>query len=372
MEIKMTSRKRVEAALKHIEPDRTPVFEYVLLSPIASFFLGRRFEDYAGDMTGWLSMVKEMEWENAVRQYAIDRVELAKMLGHDLLYVVPCPGPLASSQKDNPCALLYMEEGEMEEGEDDPVELIIKRNNLLEQTPLNISDENYTVYSFIKEELQKRELDIPILAPAYVHGVWTDVDLMQTMIIEPDIAHKHFTLATNRALKYIKKYISLDLDQIGIGGDFAGNRLLISPQCYREFIVPEVRTLSQYIHKAGKWSVNASDGNLWEVMGDFLEGCEVDAYLEIDMNAGMDMKRLKAEYGDRFTLYGNMDCGNMLTYSTPEDIRRFTVECIEAGMGNGGHILCASNAITGSIPFKNYLAMVEGYRDYFLLPKIKY
>ena|GEM_PF-7020770 len=29
----MTSRDRIEAALKHREPDRTPIFEYVLRSP---------------------------------------------------------------------------------------------------------------------------------------------------------------------------------------------------------------------------------------------------------------------------------------------------------------------------------------------------
>ena len=36
----MTSRERIEAALKHEEPDRTPVFEYVLLSPVAVVFVG--------------------------------------------------------------------------------------------------------------------------------------------------------------------------------------------------------------------------------------------------------------------------------------------------------------------------------------------
>lgn len=138
----MTSRERVEAALKHIEPDRTPIFEYVLLSPTANIFLGRRFEDYAGSMDRWLSMVKEIGWENAVRQYAIGRIELAQMLGHDLLYVVPCPGPAASSQKESPSTPLYVEE----EIEDDPVEQIIRRNSQLEQTPLNIPDENFIVY----------------------------------------------------------------------------------------------------------------------------------------------------------------------------------------------------------------------------------
>jgi len=37
----MTSRERVEAALNHRTPDRTPMFEYVLLSPLADAFLGR-------------------------------------------------------------------------------------------------------------------------------------------------------------------------------------------------------------------------------------------------------------------------------------------------------------------------------------------
>ena len=37
----MTSRQRLEAAIAHREPDRTPVFEYVLLSPLADLLLGR-------------------------------------------------------------------------------------------------------------------------------------------------------------------------------------------------------------------------------------------------------------------------------------------------------------------------------------------
>jgi len=182
------------------------------------------------------------------------------------------------------------------------------------------------------------------------------------------VAHEHFALATRRALALIEIYVSLDIEQIGVGGDFAGNVLLISPQAYREFIVPEVRTLSQVIHTAGCWAVNASDGNLWPVIEDFLFGCEVDAYLEIDLHAGMELCKLKRLYGDRVTLYGNLDCGNTLSFGTPEEVRQHTLDCLEAGMGNGGHILCASNAITASIPLENYLAVVRTYKERFGLP----
>jgi len=144
---------------------------------------------------------------------------------------------------------------------------------------------------------------------------------------------------------------------------------MISPEAYRTFIVPEVRKLSRRIHMAGAVAVNASDGNLWSVIEDFLFGCEVDGYLEIDLHAGMDLGELKSRFGARITFYGNLDCGNTLSFGSPDDVRRHVVECIEKGWGRGGHILCASNAITESVPLENYVALVNAYRDYFGLPR---
>ena len=43
---------------------------------------------------------------------------------------------------------------------------------------------------------------------------------------------------------------------------------------------------------------------------------------------------------------------------------------LEAGTGSGGHILCASNAITASVPLGNYVAAVNAYRDFFALPRV--
>jgi hypothetical protein len=353
----MTSRERVEAALQHREPDRTPIFEYVLLSPVADQLLGRT---YTGDPANWPAILAELGWERAVRREAADRLDLAALLGHDMLYVVPNPLPPEATQPA---------QGPVIQSED-PVERL-KHRNELEAQASGPPDACFFVYECLKEEMRCRGLDLPILAPAYMHGVWTDVDLMETMVLAPEVAHEHFALATRRALAYIKRYVELGIEQIGVGGDFAGNTLIISPRAYREFIVPEVRKLSDHIHSAGRWAVNASDGNLWPVIEDFLFGCGVDGYLEIDMHAGMDLRRLKALYGERITFYGNLDPGNILSFGSPEDVRKHTLECLEAGMGNGGHILCASNAITASVPLRNYLAVIEAYRDMFGLPPLK-
>lgn len=350
----MNARQRIEAALQHREPDRTPVFEYVLQPPLANRLLGRASAAYWG---GWEPVLRSRGWAAAVRQSAVDQLELALRLDHDMLYVVPNPPPPAPPR---PSAPPPPERA-------DPVERLRLRNETTEVAPP--PDEALLIYACLKEEMRRRGVDLPILAPAYAHGVWTDTDLMETMLLAPEVAHRHFALATANALARIEKYVALDIDQIGIGGDFSGMRPLISPEAYRAFIVPEVRRLSRRIHAAGRFAVNASDGNLWPVLDDFLSGCEVDGYLEIDLHAGMDMGKLKTACGDRVTLYGNLDCGNTLSFGTPEQVRAHTLACLQAGRGRGGHILCASNAITASVPFENYLAVLNAYRDLFDLPR---
>lgn len=306
--------------------------------------------------------MEEKGWEGANRQNAVDRVDLALLLGHDMMYVAPLPPPLNPVLQDPPGQMINPE------GPDDPVERVRLRNDLALDAP-PLADEALMIHVHLKEEMHRRGVDLPVLAPAYAHGVWTDVDLMETMLLAPDVAHRHFSLASTRTLALIERYKTIGIDQIGVGGDFSGTRPLISPQAYREFIVPEIRKLSRRIHEAGLYAINASDGNLWSVLDDFLFGCEVDGYLEIDMHATMDMGRLKSACGDRITLYGNLDCGNTLSFGTPAEVRTHTIDCLEAGLGNGGHILCASNAIMASVPFENYLAIVEAYREMFCLPK---
>jgi uroporphyrinogen decarboxylase len=217
----------------------------------------------------------------------------------------------------------------------------------------------------MREEMHRRGIDLPILAPAYLHGIWTDTDLMETMLLAPEVAHEHFRLTTRLALGYVKIYLELGIELIGVGGDIAGNDPLISPKLYREFIMPEVRDVTRYIHSMKTKAVTASDGNLWPIIDDWLLGCEVDGYLEIDHHAGMTLDRLKLLYGDRITFFGNMDPGLTLSFGTVEEISQMTKSILRAGEGNGGHVFCSSNAITASVSPANYLAMLNAYRGYF-------
>jgi hypothetical protein len=344
------------------------VFEYVLLPPVAESILGRPFVEYLAGMEPWIEMARETGFECALQRYAEARVEIAARLGHDMIFASPNPLPGAPYMYD-PLSELGARFEVAREG--DPVQRLQARNRRVTETMMGaLPQDSLLVYDSLRKEMAKRGLDLPILAPAYFHGIWTDSDLMQVMLLEPEVAREHFRLATGRSLAVIADYQRLGIEMIGIGGDFAGTRLLISPECYRSYIVPGVRACAEAVRAAGAWSVNASDGDLWPVIDDFLLGCGVDAYLEIDMGAGMDLGRLRQRYGTRITFLGNMDCGRVLSFCRPEEIARVTHEILEAGGTHGGHIFTASNAITSSVPPASYLAMVNAYRDRFDLPPL--
>lgn len=364
----MTSRQRVLAALNHEEPDRTPIFEYILLPPLTVEILGRHFHEYLESAGPWIEEAATIGLEKAVAKYVNARLDIAEKLGHDLLFISPNPIPGGTYFYD-PLKEIGAQFNLRDEG--DPVARLRERNEKVKAMLLGkLPEESYLVYHMLGREMERRGIELPIAAPAYFHGIWTDADLMQSMILDPEAAREHFVLATERAFNVIDDYIKFGIELIGIGGDFAGNRLLISGQCYRDFIVPEVRKCADRIRAAGMFSVNATDGNIWPVIDDFLIKCGVDSYLEIDMKAGMDLRRLKADFGGSITFFGNMDCGTVLTFSTPEQIADLTVDIIESGIGNGGHIFTASNAITASVPMRNYVSMVNAYRKRFDLNPI--
>jgi uroporphyrinogen-III decarboxylase len=140
---------------------------------------------------------------------------------------------------------------------------------------------------------------------------------------------------------------------------------VISPADYREFIMPGVRLQSRALHEVGAFTTDASDGNLWPILHDFLLGAEVDGFEEIDIVAEMDLARLKAELGDRITFIGNMDIRHLLTSGTVEQAREATFRCLDAGRPRGGHILMSSNCIHESVKTDLFLAYVQAYRGYF-------
>ena len=145
----------------------------------------RRLVNFAtGGLKPDLTLLLDIDVEEGLRRKRncgewnrLDALDLAQLLGHDLLYV--CPNPLASERLSGSTHATEM-------NLTDPVEALRRRNAQAAATPPALADERLLVYTALYAEMARRELDLPVLAPAYAHGVWTDLDLMETMLLQPD------------------------------------------------------------------------------------------------------------------------------------------------------------------------------------------
>jgi uroporphyrinogen decarboxylase len=94
----------------------------------------------------------------------------------------------------------------------------------------------------------------------------------------------------------------------------------------------------------------------------------IDCLDPIDPVAGMDIAAVKAKYGDRIALKGNVDCAHTLTFGSVKEVIEETKDVIRKAGGGGGLILSSSNTVHSSAKPENYLAMLHALRMYGRYP----
>ena len=134
-----------------------------------------------------------------------------------------------------------------------------------------------------------------------------------------------------------------------------------------EFLMPNLKAIVTQIHKLGSLCIKHSDGLLWPLFEQIID-TGVDGIHPIDPEAGMDIGEAKAKYGHKICLLGNIDCGPLLTWGTPEEVRQETKECIRKGGKSGGLVCMSSNSIHSGVKPENYIAMLETIHEYGKYP----
>lgn len=139
--------------------------------------------------------------------------------------------------------------------------------------------------------------------------------------------------------------------------------MLVRPETYFERIGPAFRRVIEGYKSLGYSCIKHCDGNV-DAVSDFWVDCGIDCLDPIDPGGGYTMAGMKAKYGDRICLKGNIDCTGALCSGSPADVAREVKECIEAGAAGGGLILSSSNTIHHGVKPENYRAMLEATREY--------
>ncbi|MGL6193632.1 MAG: uroporphyrinogen decarboxylase family protein [Thermoguttaceae bacterium] len=140
------------------------------------------------------------------------------------------------------------------------------------------------------------------------------------------------------------------------------NGPLFSPKAYKDVIYPAFYDVMQGYKSLGLLTIKHCDGDIRPFLDLWLEA-GIDCLDPIDPGAGLDMGEMKAKYGDRICLKGNIDCTGNLCNGTPEQVAEEVRVCIEKGKGKeGGLIVSSSNTIHRGVKPENFRAMIDAVR----------
>lgn len=156
------------------------------------------------------------------------------------------------------------------------------------------------------------------------------------------------------------------IDVFFLGNDFGSQRgPLLSEAMFRRFLLPHLRRFVRLGH----------DYHLKVMMhccGGF--ATLIPALIEIGLDGlhavqpscqGMDLKRLKTDFGRKMLFNGAIDSHHVLIEGTPEFVRQKTREVLEIMMPGGGYVAGASHdTILGETPVENVVAMFDAIREF--------
>jgi uroporphyrinogen decarboxylase len=196
----------------------------------------------------------------------------------------------------------------------------------------------------------------------------TQEDLFRDMIRDPDMVDQLNQIADDYYRRYVKNLVDVGVDIIIETGDWAFTHgPMVAPKFTQRFIAPSLKKIVQYCHSRGVPCLKHTDGNIWAIFDIILE-TGVDGINPIDPAAGMDLGEVKAKYGERVCLMGNVDCGNLLSSGSKEEVREAVKDCIRKAGKGGGYICMSSNSIHGGVNPENYVEMVKAIREYGKYP----
>ena len=156
------------------------------------------------------------------------------------------------------------------------------------------------------------------------------------------------------------------IDVFFIGNDFGSQQgPLLSEKMFRRFMLPHLKRLTNLGHDYNLKVMLHCCGGFAELIPSLIE-IGIDGVHAIQPCCrGMDLPKLKADFGDKILFNGAIDSQHVLIDGNPESVREQTRQVLEIMKPGGGYIAGASHdTILEETPLENALAMFDAIQEF--------
>lgn len=155
------------------------------------------------------------------------------------------------------------------------------------------------------------------------------------------------------------------LDGLVIWGDVAYTRgMFFSPLYWRRYFKPGVKAIVDVCHQRGLPVIYHGCGNASPIFEDLIE-TGIDAYNPLEAKSGLDVVVLRRQYGHRLAFCGNMDV-LLWANGSEEELRRAVLTKLNAAKG-GGLIFQSDHSVPSNVSGQRYdyvLKLVRQHGQY--------
>ena len=221
----------------------------------------------------------------------------------------------------------------------------------------------------IAKEIGSETRDFPVFMTAcggfgHPRNLLGDENLCLAYYDEPEMVHdimEHWLAINVEILSVVSKHIVLD--NYLIWEDMAyKNGPLIGPDMFRTYILPYYKDLVSHAKTLGVKAVTVdTDGDCISLIPLFLEA-GVDALLPFEVQAGMDIVKIREQFGDVFGIIGGIDKRALATgkEAIKNEIDRVCPYFKDALR----YIPSLDHTVPADVPYENFLFYLECLRSY--------
>lgn len=174
----------------------------------------------------------------------------------------------------------------------------------------------------------------------------------------PEVIHKLCEISLETCMRYAEAAINIGLTPTI--SEPMSSCTVVSPKDFREFSLPYLKRLVDFIKSRGKGVVIHICGqtkNIWEdVVNMGINGFSIDNVA--------NLKECCNTIGDRARILGHIDPGGVMYGGTPEEVRQKTLEDIlDAYNSPKGYTVMSGCSLPIKTPFENIDAMMNTVRE---------
>ena len=229
----------------------------------------------------------------------------------------------------------------------------------------DLSGKKYTRFEFVAKRMPEGMKIIAVLPGVFetVRGLMGITGLCYKITDDPSLVADVFERVGQVTLEAVGNLAAINgVGAVTLADDIAFNTgLMMSPDHFREFVLPWTKQIAQAIHEKDKLFILHACGRIEMLMEDLISDVGIDARhsYEDQITPIEEAKRL---YGDRVAVLGGVDM-DLLARGSEEDVRKRVREIISVCAPGGGFALGTGNSAANFVRPENFLAMLdEGLR----------